>query len=366
MRRGWVPGAVAAAAACSAKVPPADAPTVIVGADGTVAIPVGSPLRSKLLIDTVRTAVVSDVVLAAAAVESDPAHTVKILPPMAGRVVALSVRLGDAVRRGEPLLTLDSPDFTSAQADYTQALAAYRQATHALARERDLAQYGIAATRDVEQAETDDAQAQGDLQRTTARLALLGIDTSVARQDQRLVIRSPIAGRVTELSIGVGEFHNDPTVPIMTVADLSTVWLTADVPEKDLHAVTAGERAAAVLSAYPGDTVRGIVSMIEAVVDTATRMTKVHVTVANPAGRFKPGMYAVVGVAGPPRRTVVIPATAVLQVGDSNVVFVETKPWVLQRRPVVLGAPDHGGVVVRAGLVGGERIVARNAVLLQQ
>ena len=140
-------------------------PASVTGSNGQITIPDGSPLRSALSFDTARTVTLSDVVTATAAVESDPARTVKLFPPMAGRVVALNVHLGDPVRKGEPLVTLDSPDFTSAQADYAHALTAYRQAKNNLTRERDLAQYGIAAQRDVEQAETDFSQADGDRQR---------------------------------------------------------------------------------------------------------------------------------------------------------------------------------------------------------
>ncbi len=356
---------VATAAGCSSK-PAADAgPAFVAQANGAVQIPEGSPLRSGLVFDTARTSVRSDVVLATASVESDPVHTVPILPPLAGRIIALNVRLGEAVHKGQPLLTLDSPDFTSAQADYDHALSAYHQAKNNLARQHDLAQYGIAAQRDVEQAETDFAQAAGDLRRSAAHLTLLGVDTALALKEQALVIRSPIAGRVTDLTVGVGEFHNDPTISVMTVADLATVYLTANVPEKDVHAIQPGERAVAVLSAYPTDTLRGIVAMVSDVVDTATRMTKARVRVDNPTGRLKPGMYGMITFAAHPRPTIVVPATSLLQIGDSSYVFVETKPWTLQRRPVIVGNVDSGRVVVREGLSGGQRVVASQVVLFQ-
>jgi cobalt-zinc-cadmium efflux system membrane fusion protein len=144
-------GLMVAAAGCgTTSSPSTSAPTTRSSRDGEVVIPDGSPLRSGLVFDTVRASLRSDVVIATASVESDPAHTVRVLPPMAGRVVALHVRLGDVVHVGEPLLTLDSPDFTSSQADYAHALTAFRQARNTVTRQRDLAQYGIAAPRDVE------------------------------------------------------------------------------------------------------------------------------------------------------------------------------------------------------------------------
>ena len=367
-RAGLVAGVVVLAVAlggCRKAAPAADVPASVTGSNGQITIPDGSPLRSALSFDTARTVTLSDVVTATAAVESDPSRTVKLFPPMAGRVVALGVRLGDPVHKGEVLVTLDSPDFTAAQADYAHALAAYRQARSNLARERDLAQYGIAAQRDVEQAETDFSQADGDRARAAARLSVLGIDTSVVLHDQALVIRSPIEGRIIDLSVGAGEYHNDPTVPVMTIADLGTVWLSANVPEKDLHGIRSGDRATAVVSAYPEDTIRGVVAMVGAVVDTATRMTKVRVSVPNRGGLLKPGMYATITFAAQPRARVVVPATSLLQVSDSDYVFVEVRPWTLERRPVVIGRLDGDRAIVREGVSSGQRVVARQVVLLQ-
>jgi membrane fusion protein, heavy metal efflux system len=356
---------VAALGACGKPKPAADTPMMVAQSNGQVTIPEGSPLRGTLMFDTARAVPVSDIVTATASVESDPARTVRVFPPMAGRVVAVHVQPGDLVHVGDPLITMDSPDFTSAQADLSHAITAFRQAKNNLARERDLATYGIAAQRDVEQAETDFSQAQGDLHRAAAHLQLLGIDTAAAMKDQALIIHSPISGRVTDLSVGVGEYHNDPTVEVMTVADLATVWLTANVAEKDIHVVRVGDRAAAVFGAYPNDTVHGVVAKVGAVVDTATRMTKVRVVLVNSGERLKPGMYAVVTFSGRPVPTVVVPATSLLQVRDSNFVFVETKPWTLERRPVLVGRLFDGRAIVRSGISAGQLVVSHQVVLLQ-
>jgi membrane fusion protein, heavy metal efflux system len=366
-RGAWLVLTATALGACSRKPAPAalaDAATAN-AEPGVMTILEGSPLRERLAFDTARTSVRSEAVTVTASVEPDPVRTIRVLPPFTGRVLSVHVRLGDAVAAGDSLVTLSSPDFTSAQADYSHALIAFRQASHELARERDLAQYGIAATRDLEQAETDFSQADGDLRRATAHLTLLGIDTSNALSDQALVVRAPIAGHVTDLSVGVGEIRNDPTVPLMTISDLSSVYLTANVPEKDVGSVQVGERAAAVVSAYPDDTLHGLVSMVGAVVDTLTRMTKARVRMPNPGIRLKPGMYGSITFAAHPHTAVVVPATALLQVGDSTYVFVETRPWTLERRAVLVGSVDGSSAVIRQGLSGGERIVAREVVLLQ-
>jgi cobalt-zinc-cadmium efflux system membrane fusion protein len=121
----------------------------------------------------------------------------------------------------------------------------------------------------------------------------------------------------------------------------------------------------AVVSAYPGDTIRGVVAMVGAVVDTGTRMTKVRVTVPNREGRLKPGMYATITFAARPQPRVVVPATSLLQVSDSDYVFVEVRPWTLERRPVVVGQLDGDRAIVRDGVTAGQLVVARQVVLLQ-
>ncbi len=142
--------------ACRGRAAAANAPAMVTGSNGQVVIPEGSPLRSALVVryrpgSAVERCRHSDGV----GRDRSRARTVKLFPPMAGRVVAVHAQLGDMVHRGDPLITLDAPDFTSAQADLAHAVTAYRQAKNNLARERDLAAYGIAAQRDVEQAETD-------------------------------------------------------------------------------------------------------------------------------------------------------------------------------------------------------------------
>ena len=123
----------------------------------------------------------------------------------------------------------------------------------------------------------------------------------------------------------------------MTIADLGTVWLSANVPEKDLHGIQAGDRAVAIVSAYPEDTHpgrRGHGGRRRRHRDADDQSARDR---PNPRGRLKPGMYATITFAARPRPRVVVPATSLLQVSDSDYVFVEVRPWTLERRAVVRG-----------------------------
>jgi len=353
------------AVGCRGRDGDAEPPPAVVRQGERIVVPAASPLRRQLVFDSARISLVRTQVVATATVEADPARIVRILPPMAGRVLALHVHLGTAVRKGEALLTLDAPDFAAALGDYARAQTAYKQATNTLARQRDLADHGIAARRDVEQAETDFALANDDVRRTRARLTSLGIDPDQSTGTPALTVRSPIGGRVVELTVAPGEFHNDPNASLMSIADLGTVWLTANVQEKDLRKVTTGQDARVMVTAYPGDTIHGKVLGVGDLIDPDTRTTKVRVALPNVDGRFKPGMFGTVTFVGAPASAVTVPTAAVLQGGDTSYVFVERAAWSFERRPVSLGVTSGDRIAITAGLSGGERVVARQAVLLQ-
>jgi len=326
-------------------------------------VPAGSPLRAQLQVDAVGIARVRREFLAMASVEADPAHVAHIVPPLAGRIAALHVHLGDIVHAGQSLVTLDAPDFGAAVADYHRAQSSLLQAQRTRDREVDLHDKGVAAVRDVEQAETDLSQAQSEYDRTSGRLQTLGVDP--ASPTRTLEVRAPISGVVGDLSTAVGEFRNDANAPIMTIADLSTVWLTANVQEKDIHAVSKGQSVEAVFAAYPGERFHGTVLQVDNLFDADTRTAKVRVTLANPATRFKPGMFATMRLLGEAEDAVLVPTASIVQLRDTTYVYAEVTPWTFEPRPVALGSQQGDRTVILSGISKGSRLVVRGALLLQ-
>ena len=331
--------------------------------DDKVVIPANSALRSRLSVDAVSTAPVQHQLIVPATVETDPARTARILPPLAGRIAKLDVRFGDSVSAGQPLLELDSPDFVAAESDLVKARRSLLQAESNLMRTKTLNQKNAAPDQDVEHAQTDCDLAKSDVERTAARLKLLGSDPD--RLGRRLTVRSPIAGRIVDFTVALGEYHNDQNAPLMTIADLSTVWVTANVHEKDIRLVTAGQEATATLVSYPGETLKGRVLFVGDLLDPDTRTIKVRVAFDNASGRLKPGMYATVTFTSAPVPQITIPTTALIFVDRQNYVFVETGSWTFQRRPVETGEIRGDRAVIVRGLAENDRIVTRNAVQLQ-
>ncbi len=330
--------------------------------DGSVTIEKGSPLRAKLKIETVESRQIRARLLAPATVEADPARLAKIVPPLTGQVKQLFVRQGDIVTKGQPLFVLDAPDLVTARADFLRAKSVLVQAENALRRQKDLFEHSIAAKRDVEDAQTAHDVARDDLRRSTVRLKLLGIDSGDL--DEPLTVRSPLSGQVLSLATAPGEFRNDATTPLLVVADLSSLWITANVPERDVQRVHAGDEALARVAAFPEQEFRGRILFIENVLETDTRSVKVRIKFENAQGRLKPGMFATVSFLGPPGPAIVIPTTA-LQVGETTYVWLERKPWTFVRRNVQLSSESSSSAVVADGLKPGDRIIVQNGALLQ-
>jgi membrane fusion protein, heavy metal efflux system len=343
-----------------------------------VTLPAGSPQLSQIRVEPVPTREVPvEEVVAPARVGIDPNRTSRLLLPVPGRIAEVRVKLGDAVDRGQPVLALESPEADAAEAALGQARSTERQAVAALkkaevdyARTNELYQHRAVAQKEVVAAENDVAQARATLDAARAgavqaqrRLELLGLKPDDA---QPLVqVRAPISGRVLEINVAPGEYRSDTASPLMTIADLSRVWMTSSVPESSIRLIHVGDPVSIALVAYPGETFRGRVARIADVLDPETRTVKVHVEVANPDGRFRPEMFGSIRHAGPLRQVPVIPVAALVQDSGRPTVLVERSPGTFERRTVTVAGRQSDFVPVLDGLRPGERVVVDGAYLLK-
>jgi cobalt-zinc-cadmium efflux system membrane fusion protein len=330
-----------------------------------VIVPPKSPLASRLQVEPAKTTTIRRQVTAPASVEADPARYAKILPPLNGRVLQLFVHPGDSVTKGQQLLAIDAPEFVGAQTDYAKARSVLAQAERALTRQEDLATHGIIGQRDVDQARTDRDTALSDFNRTKDRLRLLGMDPENTQLGAPLIVRSPVSGKVLDVLTATGEFRNDPTAPLMTVADLSDIWVTANVQEKDIHYVHRGDPAIATFAAYPTEAFQGKVLFVADVLDPDTRTAKVRIAYPNKDGRLRPAMFANVILRTWDTQELTIPTTALVMSGDHTTVFVQVAENTYEQRPVMTGEQQADRTIIKSGVQAGDKVLIREGALLQ-
>lgn len=327
-------------------------------------IPEASPLRAKLAVGTVSEKEIVRDLFVPAVVEADPARLMKVLPPVVGRVAELKVRLGERVERGQQLLVLDSPDLRTAYSEYDRAKALLDLATKNRNRLHMLGVGGAVALREVQQADADFITAEAEYQRTEAHLRQIGVDPGTADKSRNVTVFAPMSGSVVDLAVAPGAYWNDNTAALLTIADLSAIFVTANLPEKDLSRVAEGQAAEVILSAYPGDILKSSVAFVSDILEADTRRAKVRIAFANQDARLKPGMFANVTFLAPKQSVPVVPTTALVLKDDASKVFVEVAPWVFEAREVEVGFEQGEMAVIQRGVRAGERVILRGGVLL--
>jgi membrane fusion protein, heavy metal efflux system len=328
-----------------------------------ITVPPTSPLRVKLAIAEVADKKVQRSLTLPAVVEADPARTAKVLPSVAGRVIDLKVQLGARVAAGDVLAVIESGDLALAVSDLEKARSALTLTKQTLDRLLVLEKTRAISVKDREQAQSDYAQAQAEFGRAQNRLQAIGAPSDQKGDDRLLSMKAPITGSVIDLQMAPGAFLNDPTAAVMTIADLSTVWVTANVPEKDTSLIVKGQSVDVVFTAYP-KVFKGKVLFVSDVLDPDTRRMKVRIAFENPEIRLKPNMFANATFLAPEQAMPVVPTTALMLRNETDQVFVEVAPWVFEAHPVEIAFQQGNDAIVASGLKAGERVVVKGGVLL--
>lgn len=309
-------------------------------------------------------------------VEANANRLSHVVLPVTGRVSTVLVKIGDFVRQGQPLMTVESADIDAAVSAFQQSQAAVTQAKSALAkarmdhdREKDLFDHGAVPMKEVFNAEAVMVQAQASVEQAHAsveqarrRLQILGVGTDSF--GQRLTVNAPISGKVLEMSVVNGEFRNDLSAPVMTIADLSSIWVTSDVPETAIRLIKVGEPVKIDLAAYPGQTFRGRVTLIGDIVDPQSRTVKVRAEMPNPEGRLKPEMFGNMQLAEQTEPRPTVPAAAIIAKDGKNLVWRESGKGVFEKVVITTGAQVGDRIAVLDGLKGDDRVVVDGVMLL--
>ena len=213
------------------------------------------------------------------------------------------------------------------------------------------------------QAKASLEQSQAGVEQSLRRLQILGVKPG--QFGQRLAVKAPISGKVLEMNVVPGEYRNDTSAPVMTIADLSSVWVTADVPESAIRFIKIGEPLDIEFTAYPGEKFRGRVRQIADLVDPQTRTIKVRAELANPGAKFRPEMFARVSHTDAMEVRPVVPESSVMQDEGKAFVWKEQSPGQFQRAAVELGSKVGDRVAVKQGISAGDRIVTDGVMLLR-
>ena len=297
----------------------------------------------------------------------DEDRTARVFTPFAGKVLAIAVRPGDLVKKGQVLAELAAPDLGVAQSEARKAEQDYALAQKSLARVRELHEAGVAPTKDLQSAQADEARAAAERQRTEARLKSWGLD--VRAVDQRFALRSPLAGVVVERNLNPGQEVRADTPPpsgIFVVSDPAHLWFLLDVAETSAAAVRPGQEVTLSASTLGEGTVTGRITQVADLVDPQTRSVKIRGTVDNPDRRLKAEMYVTAELRLPAERGIVIPTSAIYLRGEKHYVFVAAGAGRFTRMAVRLGPTQGDRQVVLAGLSAGDRVVTDGSLLLER
>ena len=359
---------------------------------GVIIIPPDSPKLAQIRVEPIRLeAMPTGEVTAPGKVEVNPSRVSRVPLPVAGRVTDVLVKLGDSVVAGQALLMLESPEANAATTTCRQTVSAIIQANAALSqanaalvkaqadydRASDLFAHDSIAKKEVINAESALKQSKAAVELANAgveqaeaaraqalkAVGLLGIKPDEPKP--RVTVRAPLAGKVLEIAIVAGEYRNDTTAPVMTIADLRAVWMTSDVPENSIRLISAGESVDITLDAYPDKTFSGRVARIADTLDPKTRTVKVMIELDNSRSRFKPEMFGRIRHLEASQEIPVLPACAIVQDGGKSIVYVEQGKGRFEAREIITGHRSGGLVAIVSGAQPGERVVVDGVMLLR-
>ena len=354
-------------AACNRSAPPAPEPKKVqVDFDPTVIEPSPSLLKDLKLGAPTASAVGASIDVSAR-IEVDETRVTRVGSPVLGRISSLLVHEGQQVTKGQVLALLNSTGLSDAQLGFLKTLSTKQQKQYAVERAQQLLKADVIGTAELQRRDAELLEASAELDAARDQLGLLGMTSEsveVLRRTRTInsVARviAPMDGTVLDRKITLGQMIQ-PTDTLFEVADLSNVWLVADVHEQNTSLLVQGLSVEAEITALPGRRLSGKLSFVSSTLNPETRTVRARMDLPNPNGRFKPAMLAVMHLKEQATRRNLIPLSAVVREGNTENVFVERTPGSFQLRPVKLGEEFDGRRVLLDGVSPNGRIVLDGA-----
>jgi cobalt-zinc-cadmium efflux system membrane fusion protein len=338
--------------------------TPIVPQGDTISLPNGSALNNRIKISTVAATTYRREMATAGIVKAIPTQYAEIASPFQGRVTKSFLQLGMKTQPGTPLFEISSPDFIAAQKSFFQEKTQLQQAERTWKRQQDLMANGVGTQKDLEEAQTAYEVEKKEYENAVMGIRIFKANPEQLSLGQPLVVRAPIAGEVIDNKVVLGQFIKDDASSVATIANLSDVWMAAQVKEKDIRFIQTGDECNIEVMALPGKLLKGKVYHVNAVVEEDTRSIQVLIAVPNTDHALKPGMYTTVNFIAKPGLSLVLANSCLLQADSTPYVLVATAPGKFVKRPVTTNGTSNQQVVITSGLSVGERIVTEGAFYL--
>jgi cobalt-zinc-cadmium efflux system membrane fusion protein len=288
----------------------------------------------------------------------------EISPPFAGRITKSHVKLGQNIKVASPVFELGSSEFYEATKAYFAAVSANELAQRRYSRQKELASKGVAAQRDLEEAQSEANISNQELEQAKATLHLFNIDATSLRMGQPLVIVSPISGMVVKSNIVIGSYAREDSEPLAVIADLSNVWVTALVKETYFDAIKPGDHVEVHTYSNPDNVKKGNIHYIGDMVDEESRSLEVIIECSNSDRELKLGMFCDVHFLSSPKDAIILPSTAIMQEQDSDYVLIEEAKGRFVKHRVESMSVSQEDVMITSGLSGGENVVIKGGIYL--
>jgi len=297
-------------------------------------------------------------------------RTTPVITQVSGPVSKIVVVPGQKVNRGDPMLYVASPDYSQLRTNFLKAKDAYALAQKAYARAQDLYQHHAIAEQNLEQAESTEVQAGGDLASAQAALKVMGItdpDALIkAPPSFEVPVKAPIGGLVVEQDVAAGQLLQTGATQCFMISDVSTVWVLVNVYQKDLPYVHVGDTVTIQTDTYSDD-FHGRISYVAASLDPNTRTLQARIETSNPGDKLKKDMYVVATVnAGTIPNAIALPDASVLRDSENQpFVYAAASSNQFGRRSVTLGESLNGQTEITGGLKAGDRVIGNGSLFLQ-
>lgn len=347
--------AVFALAACGDRKVEPEKPAAV--ARDPLTVTVAPELAARLVLGAPAQAEVRETLRVPGRVEADENRMARVGSPVTGRITDLQAAVGQDVQRGRVLATINSTELSSAQLAYLRALSVRQLAVRGASRAQQLFDADVIGAAELQRRQSELSMAEAEASAFADQLKVLGMSAAaIARLSETRSINSlsqvvaSISGTVIERKVTEGQVVQ-PADPVFVVADLSSVWVVADIPEQSAGSVRVGESVTVEIAALPARPVTGKLTFVSPVVNPETRTVRARLDLANPKRELKPDMLASVLIQSKPVVRTVLPATALVREENRDYVFVKAADGTYRLRPVELG-PEHDGKRVLIGGVG--------------